>query len=432
MNHKVSTSTNYIAVNPAVDAILSWNEGRPPELVRRKFELMAEDMFAFFRGANHLFAAAWPGLVPVDPGPSILVCGDLHLENFGAYRAEDGDFVFDINDFDEALVGPCSLDLVRCSTSVLLAAEVWGLSPIQAMRMVLGYLDSYRSTIAEGTSGSPHAGRVSLADETSPVLQLLGDCALGTQVELLDHLTRVGKSGHRSIRRSEGKLPPVGKSRAAVLNEAVEAYGRSVGRPDAFKVLDSASRIAGIGSLGVRRYVVLVEGDGSPDGNRLLDLKAAGPSSLIGCTEAAQFKSWTDDAVRVVDAQRRLQARPTSGLDVIEIEDEDFRLTRNDPRREPCQARPAPPQALEAQTGHVELAGPDQRLVAAPGGNSDARTGVGPDRAAGPLGVVPRARRRARLRRPVRGAHPRGFQGVSQGQVAGNPSHKKIDYVGNY
>jgi uncharacterized protein (DUF2252 family) len=356
MRKIITTSTKFNHANPTVDAILRWNEGRPPELVRRKFERMSEDMFAFFRGTDHLFAAAWTGLVPVDPGPSILVCGDLHLENFGVYRAEDGDFVFDVNDFDEALVGPCSLDLVRCSTSVLLAAEVWGLSPIQAMRMVLGYLDSYRSTIAEGTSGGPRAGRVSLADETSPVQQLLGDCALGTQVELLDHITRVGKSGHRSIRGSDGKLPPVGKARAAVLAGAVEAYGRSVGRPDAFKVLDVASRIAGIGSLGVKRYVVLVEGDGSSDGNRLLDLKAAGPSSLIGCTEAPQLKSWTDDAVRVVDAQRRLQAKPTSVLDVIEIEDEHFRLREMIPdenrarldrlRRKPSKLRQA-----------VELAG---------------------------------------------------------------------------
>ena len=123
-------------------------------MVRLKYRRMAADLFAFFRGTDHLFAAAWPALVPVDPGPDILICGDLHLENFGAYRADDGDFVFDINDFDEALVGPCSLDLVRCSTSILLAAQVWGLSPIRAMRTVLGYLDRYRATILEEADGA--------------------------------------------------------------------------------------------------------------------------------------------------------------------------------------------------------------------------------------------------------------------------------------
>ncbi len=321
----MSTMTEALAVNPTVDAIRRFNEGRKPELVRLKYRRMDANLFAFFRGTDHLFAAAWPGLAPVDPGPSILISGDLHLENFGAYRAEDGDFLFDINDFDEALVGPCSLDLIRCSTSILLAAQVWGLSPIQAMRMVLGYLDRYRRTIVEEVNGC-HIDRVSLADEFGPIEDLLGDCSLGTQARLLDHVTRLDKSGARSIRRSDGKLPPIGKSKAAAVVEAVEGYGRSIGQEDAYKVVDVSARIAGIGSLGMPRYIALVEGDGSPDGNRLLDIKATGPSSLIGCTRAEQPADWTDDARRVVDAQRQLQAKPTAVLDVVRVGADDFRL----------------------------------------------------------------------------------------------------------
>ena len=320
----MSVTATALPFHPTVDAILHHDEGRKPELVRRKYALMARDLFAFFRGTDHLFAAAWADLAPVDPGPAIVICGDLHLENFGAFRAEDGDFVFDVNDFDEALVGPCSLDLTRCSTSILLGAQAWGLSPIQAMRMVLGYLERYRGTLAE-EAGGHHTGRASLAEAFGPVEELLGDCSLGTQARLLEHFTRVEKSGTRSIRRSDGKLPPIGKNRSSAVAEAVQEHGRAQGRPDAFKVLDVSARIAGIGSLGVKRYVALIEGDGSPDGNRLLDIKAAGPSSLIGCTQAPQPEGWNDDAVRVVDAQRRLQAKPTSGLDVLRIEDEDFR-----------------------------------------------------------------------------------------------------------
>ena len=321
----MSTTTEALAVNPTIDAILRWNEGRKPELVRLKYRRMNADLFAFFRGTDHLFAAAWPSLVPVDPGPSVLICGDLHLENFGAYRAEDGDFLFDINDFDEAFVGPCSIDLVRCSTSILLAAQVWSLSPIQSMRMVLGYLDRYRSTVVE-EAGGHHVDRVSLADEFGPIEDLLGDCSLGTQARLLDHVTKVDKSGVRSIRRSDGKFPPIGKSKAAAVVEAVEAYGRSIDQAEAYKVVDVSARIAGVGSLGVPRYVALVEGDGSPDGNRLLDIKATGPSALIGCTRAEQPKAWTDEARRVVDAQRKLQAKPTAILDVIRVDGDDFRL----------------------------------------------------------------------------------------------------------
>jgi uncharacterized protein (DUF2252 family) len=306
--------------NAAVEAILLFNEGRKPHLVELKYERMGQDMFAFFRGTDHLFGAAWPTLKPVDPGPDILICGDLHLENLGAYRAENGDFVFDLNDFDEALVGPCSLDLVRCSTSILLAAQVWGLSPIRAVRTVLGYLDHYRSTILEAE------GRGSPPDHSGPIDELIGDCALATHASQLDEYTRVDKSGVRSIQNSEGKLPAIGKKKSEAVAEAVEAYGRRIGRPDAFRVLDVSARIAGIGSLGVRRYVVLVAGDGSPHGNRLLDIKACATSSLIGCSSAAQPASWTSDALRVVGAERRLQAEPSAGLDVIAIGGKDFRL----------------------------------------------------------------------------------------------------------
>jgi len=302
----------------AVDAIVGRNLGLDPDLVGRKYGRMAEDVFAFFRGTDHLFAAAWPGLAPVDPGPSILICGDLHLENFGAFRADDGGFAFDINDFDEAMVAPCSFDLVRCSTSIVLAAQVWGLSPIQAMRTVLGFVDAYRAAIAD-------ADRPDDADE-GPIEALIGRCALGTQAELLDHLTRVDKSGGRSIRRGSGKFPPVGRSRAGLVAGALEGHGLHLGRPDAFRVLDVAGRIAGIGSLGVDRYVALVAGDGPPEGERLLDIKEAGPSSLLGLAGGPLPQGWTDDARRVVGAQRRLQARPTAGLDVLEIDGRGFRL----------------------------------------------------------------------------------------------------------
>jgi uncharacterized protein (DUF2252 family) len=260
-------------------------------------------------------------LKPVDPGPDILLCGDLHLENLGAYRAENGDFVFDLNDFDEALVGPCSLDLVRCSTSILLAAQVWGLTPIRAIRTVLGFLDCYRATILDEADG-----RGSPADPAGPIQELLGGLALGTQAELLDKYTRVEKSGVRKIHCSEGSLQPLGKRRTAAVTDSVQEYGRWVGQSNTFRVLDVSYRIAGIGSLGIKRYVALVEGTGPPDGNRLLDLKAAAPSSLSGCTKVTQPAPWTSQALRVVGAQRRLQAEPTAGLDVLAIDGEDFRL----------------------------------------------------------------------------------------------------------
>ncbi len=314
------------ATSPTVEAILEWNRGRDPDRLRLKFERMGRDVFAFFRGTDHLFGSAWPGLEPVDPGPDLLICGDLHLENFGGYRTGRGTFAFDVNDFDEALVAPGSLDLVRCSTSILLAGEVWGLSPIRALRTVLGYLDRYRATVLEHAGGR-RGGAAAEPGDLGSIERRLGDSALATRGQRLGRFTRVDRAtGLRVLRRAGGRLPALGPEARATVVDAVEAYGRALGEPDPFRVLDASARVAGIGSLGVDRYVALVEGDGSPEGNRLLDLKAAGPPSLLGCARGPQPSSWTSEAARVVDAQRRLQAEPTAGLDVIAVEGRDFRL----------------------------------------------------------------------------------------------------------
>jgi uncharacterized protein (DUF2252 family) len=103
--------------NAILDEVLAFNRDRKPKRVRLKLQRMDEGPFPFFRGMDHLFAHAWPELKPPDVGPTTLLCGDLHLENFGAYRSDDGDYLFDINDFDEALVAPVGLDLVRCTAS---------------------------------------------------------------------------------------------------------------------------------------------------------------------------------------------------------------------------------------------------------------------------------------------------------------------------
>src|SRR5262249_15293185 len=123
------TMSTAVATEPLIADIIQFHTGRRPSGLRRKYQLMARGPFEFFRGTNFLFARAWPELQPSQPGPAVWLCGDLHLENFGAFPTDDGDFRFDINDFDDAVVGACSIDLLRCATSTLLAAESWRLTP---------------------------------------------------------------------------------------------------------------------------------------------------------------------------------------------------------------------------------------------------------------------------------------------------------------
>src|SRR5215471_3265800 len=96
-----------------------------PQLFARKKQRMLVSPHAFLRGSAPLFyevLAAQPELADGPKGTGFIV-GDMHLENVGAYKTDDDAVVFNLNDFDDAAVAPLRLDVLRLSTSVLLAGR---------------------------------------------------------------------------------------------------------------------------------------------------------------------------------------------------------------------------------------------------------------------------------------------------------------------
>ncbi len=111
-----------------VARIAAANRGRDTDVLPRKFAALAESPFRFFRGTAHLFWDDWRRAPPdCDTGPRTWCCGDLHIENFGSFRGDNGLAYFDINNFDEAASGPALADPLRCLTSIWLAAAGLGL-----------------------------------------------------------------------------------------------------------------------------------------------------------------------------------------------------------------------------------------------------------------------------------------------------------------
>jgi uncharacterized protein (DUF2252 family) len=109
--------------------------------------------------------------------------------------------------------------------------------------------------------------------------------------------------------------------------EAIQAYGRHRDKPGAFHVHDVVFRVAGVGSLGVRRYLALVEGSGAPDGYHLLDIKEALPSAVAVCaTDTILDHPDDDEALRIVRSQSILQGHMAVGLDVLKISSRSYRV----------------------------------------------------------------------------------------------------------
>ena len=133
-----------------IDAVFSYNADREPERLAMKYAKMAQDPFVFLRGACHLFYDALPDSGLYRDAPLAWCCGDLHFENFGSYKGDNRLVYFDINDYDEAALAPCTWDLVRLLTSIQCGADALNATHGEAVTVSRTCLDAYRSALSAG------------------------------------------------------------------------------------------------------------------------------------------------------------------------------------------------------------------------------------------------------------------------------------------
>ncbi|MFM9928021.1 DUF2252 family protein [Variovorax sp. H27-G14] len=284
-----------------VESIRNFNAGRDPERLAMKYANLRTSPFVFLRGTCHLFYDRLPGDGLFAKAPAGWLCGDAHLENFGSYKGDNRLVYFDLNDFDEAALAPVTWELVRFLSSILVAGDGLRATADEAAALCKVFLDAYAAALAQGQA------RWVERDTATGLVQALLDTLKGrSRPAFLDH--RTDRKGHGRVIRCDGKraLKADDAARAHV-TQLIDTFAAAQDKPGFFKVLDVARRIAGTGSLGVARYIVLVEGKGSPDGNYLLDLKEALPSALAPHLKLAQ-PAWPSQAHRVVGLQRRMQA----------------------------------------------------------------------------------------------------------------------------
>jgi uncharacterized protein (DUF2252 family) len=123
---------------------------------------------------------------------------------------------------------------------------------------------------------------------------------------------------------------PISNSKKEEVIALVKKWAKQKAYPDFYKVHDVAFRIAGTSSLGLERYVMLVEGRGAPDGAFLLDLKEAAPSCIESYTPAKQ-PAWKDEADRVIEVQKRILSAPPALLADIRLGKKSFILKELQP-----------------------------------------------------------------------------------------------------
>lgn len=248
-------------------------------LYEHKLERMRQSPLAFLRGAAPLFYEMIerdPSLGEGPAGDGWLI-GDLHVENFGAYRPSERDgkhsvrkdaVTFDVNDFDDCAIGPLRLDVLRLTTSLLLAAPLLGFRGVSALELADALVGAYADYVK-----APRA----LPRKPATVTALLGRVATRTKQRLLDDRTRVAKGERRFLRGPRYRELPADVARA--VPEAFATYARALSldpASDELGVVDAAFRVAGTGSLGKLRVAVLTRGKGGLTGHWIFDMKEQG------------------------------------------------------------------------------------------------------------------------------------------------------------
>jgi uncharacterized protein (DUF2252 family) len=341
-----------------VGLLLGQAETRVPELVPIRHGRMLVSPFTFYRGAA-LPMAADLATTPTS-GLGVQLCGDAHLSNFGAYASPERRLVFDLNDFDETLAGPFEWDVKRLAASLIVAGRDNGFTAKQGRHATLAAVESYRTTMggfATQTILEVWYAHLNIEDAVAEYRSTLtarklkkAKADLKATDKLLakaytrDSLQAVSKlttlvDGRRRIISDPPLIVPIDELAGVdheVLMERIRgvlvAYRGTLPADrrhllDHFTLGDVAHKVVGVGSVGTRAWIFLLEG-GVADEVLLLQGKQAEASALAGYAGASEF---ANQGERVVTGQHLMQATSDIFLGWLRVQspeggDEDYYL----------------------------------------------------------------------------------------------------------
>jgi uncharacterized protein (DUF2252 family) len=340
-----------------VEVLSQQEKDRLPDLVPVRHGRMMVSPFTFYRGAAAVMAEDLRD-TPV-AGLAAQLCGDAHLSNFGVFGSPERRLVFDVNDFDETLPGPFEYDVKRMVTSFLIAARDNGFSPADGKAAAREAAAAYRTAMAGFAGlGTMDVWYASLDEDAIRA-------AARSTMDGIGKAGKSGKSGKKKKAREQAKMAKQAIERAnraaekahtrdstqalAKLGEMVDGKYRIASQPpvliplrelafdmareftpeqieqgirdqfsdyrstlepdrrhllEQFEIVDAARKVVGVGSVGTRAYIVLLQGRDASD-PLFLQIKEATSSVLEGHLPRSRYRQ---HGQRVVQGQRLMQA----------------------------------------------------------------------------------------------------------------------------
>ncbi|HEY5820607.1 MAG TPA: DUF2252 domain-containing protein [Propionibacteriaceae bacterium] len=302
-----------------VQLILESHEGRLDWLIPVRVARMITSPYGFLRGTAVVMAhdvASIPstGITPV-------ICGDAHLGNFGFYASPEGELVIDLNDFDEAHPGSWEWDLRRLVASIWVAGRENGSTEDQCRDSVLACVAAYRDEV-RFLAEQPLLMRSYNRLDVGRLHETATEKSLRDEIERSAKRARARTSdralprftaehnGVRTIVEEPPLITRVNEGDAEAIGVALDEYlftlaphwRRALG---GYTLVDLAHKVVGVGSVGLRAYVALLEGS-NPDDVVFLQLKQARRSVLAKYVHGDS--AWhAHQGQRVVEYQQALQ-----------------------------------------------------------------------------------------------------------------------------
>jgi uncharacterized protein (DUF2252 family) len=315
-------------MKPVLARIKEFNKNRLPDMVEMKYTAMAENLYRFYRGTNHIFYEDLAKSVrPIPSSPLTWICGDLHLENFGSFKSDNRQVYFDLNDFDEAILAPAIYELLRIVTSIFIAFDSLKIEEKKALNMVQLFLKNYAAVLAKGKSNyiEPHTAKGIVCEFLTAISKRDAKKVLRKKAVLKKHKILLDNPKHFKLKPSLKK---------EILNHMVKWLKNDGDSPYNYKAVDAVFRLAGTGSIGLKRYAILLKTiNNTGEKHILVDMKQAVPSSLNPFLKVKQPK-WNSEAERVIAIQQRMQNRHPALLSSTIFKGEPFIIQEMQPYKD--------------------------------------------------------------------------------------------------
>ncbi|WP_114571344.1 DUF2252 domain-containing protein [Exiguobacterium flavidum] len=310
-----------------------------------KYAKMLESPFRFFRGSSHLFyydVTRIPLAFDTPVHYPTWIQGDLHFENFGVHGNALGEVVYDVNDFDEGYLGSYLYDVLRMAVSVQLFAEECGHDPRAGIEAFCqSYLDQLR-LFAQGAE-NPRTFSYTKGNTKGPVKKLIKK-AEKKQAELLAERTEL-HGGERRFKQMPDMVP-VDETTLDAIRSVWPSYIETIDEedrqtPSFYKIKDVVTKIeSGTASIGLKRFYILIEGEGGEHADTILEMKQAqSPVPALFLPAYRPEVETVHQGLRIVATQKAMQAHEDTFLGYMTMKGEEFYVRERSPFKKKLKAK---------------------------------------------------------------------------------------------